>query len=582
MKLRLRHYQGGPTQRLDVESDCTLRSLRAVVASLTGQSLETVRISLNKVDELDGPGNLLVSSLGVCGGDLLYLLDPRRPNQVQALASSEAGRNDVSQASAAAPVANDRSRGLQAASSTGTSEPGTRTERNGVGKVDVAQERRERCAAAAAKRVAGLAGDGPADALPLPLKAPAMNPTSMEIDNATPGATAEPPASENSEQSSISTAPPVLQEVVSTSAWAVHSAHDLLILALHAVMLETGFSLVPIGAPLEQCWERVGGRTILRYTLANRDANPTLTAILRSQQLGANLLVYGTYDGDAGGAVYRLNLALSAQLRPFPPAGERSTAELLALFKNARQLFVEAKDGLSVPLLSLLCQRAGVSPPASLILLPFDAKNNILAKLSARDLAAVAVTCSELREAASGDDFWRALFQREFPNERPAVRAGMWKEAFRMAWVDRKLQRERRLEYERQLHVGRREWRGFRYQPPGMVGGDYDRFPFGGGAGVPPGGFPGGLGGGPFGIPQGGAFPGGHLDGGFSPSLGPDALDWPHGGRARFEAGLGPQGGVGMPGIPGSNLPGFGPGLRGGPPRGGRPGRGGFSGSSII
>lgn len=469
MKLRLRHYQGGPTQRLEVENDCPLRSFREAVASLTGQNVDSVRISLNKVDELDGPGNLLISSLGLCGGDLLYLLDPRRPNLVQASSSSEPARSAVGRVSAPVP---NVSRRLEAASATAFEEAGTRMERNGVGKVDEAQERRERCAAAAAKRVAGPAPDTPAvqHAKPVSVTAPVVNPTSMEIDNAAPGGTAGSSPSVNNEPRNASNAPPLLHEVVSTSASAVHSGHDLLILALHAVMLETGFSLVPSGASLEQCWQRAGGRTILRYTLANRDTNPTLTATLRCQQLGGNLLVYGSCDGEGGATVYRLTLALSAQLRPFPTAGERSATQLLALFRNARQLFVEAKDALSVPLLSLLCQRAGVAPPASLNLLPLDAKNNILAKLSAHDLAAVAVTCSELREAASGDEFWRALFQREFPGERPTVGPGKWKMEFRRAWVDRKVQRERREDYERQLRVGRREWRGFRYQPPGMVG----------------------------------------------------------------------------------------------------------------
>ena len=479
MKLRLRHYQGGPTQRLDVENDCTLRSLRAAVAALTGQNVDTVRVSLNKLDELDGPGNLLVSSLGVCGGDLLYLLDPRRPDAVRASAAPGAQESGAIRASVPASGVSNSSRlpGTQLPKTTGGSRVangGTEASRS-VGKVDVAQERRERCAAAAAKRLAGPMEDGLAIQHPGPVSVapPAASPISMDIDNAAPETAAVPSSVKASELQTQSTSPAGLQEVVTELVSKVGSGQDLLILTLHAVMLETGFSLVPVGASLEQCWQPTGGRTLLRYALAAATGatNPSLVCTLRCQQLGANLLVYGSCDEDAAGTIYRLNLPVSKHLRPIPAPENRTPAQLLSLFKNAQQLFVEIKDSLSVPLLSLLCQRAGVSPPPSLILLPLDAKNNILAKLPARDLAAIAMTCSELREAASGDEFWRALFVREFPRESPAVRPGKWKEEFRRAWVERRLQREQREEYERQLgRMGRREARGFRYQPPGMVG----------------------------------------------------------------------------------------------------------------
>jgi hypothetical protein len=499
MRLRLRHYQGGPTQRLEVETHCTLRMLRGAVALLTGQTENSVRISLNKVEELDGPGNLLVSSLGICGGDLLYLLDPRRPDVTRVQDVSSGVPNDTKGRVLSIPRTTP-SKGPDA-SAQGSTAP-VKSGSNSFGKVDVAQERRERCAAAAAKRLAVLdrmekvvAQHGGSDR---------VDPDSMEIDNVVDGSKAElhhpltagfgatssgdggEEKGQFAPQPSANSAFPFLQRVLSEVQITVHSSHDLLVFAIHAVMLDTGFKPVGSGgsrASVDQCWQRAGGRSVAQYTLASaREADPSAEALsctVRCQQLGRNLVVYGSCDQDNQSAIYRLNLQLSEYLPP--PAeiqtilsadlpAEKRAEELLRLFKNTRQLWREAKDVLAVPLLSALHQRAGLSPPVSLILLPVDVKNNILAKLSAKDLVAVSVTCSEFREAASSDEFWKALFEREFPHQRPAAGPGKWKEEFRRAWVDRKLMQERREEYQRRLRIERSEQRGFRYQPPGMVG----------------------------------------------------------------------------------------------------------------
>jgi F-box protein 7 len=502
MKLRLRHYQGGPTQRLEVEIHCTLRMLKGAVASLTGQNENSVRISLNKVEELDGPGNLLVSSLGICGGDLLYLLDPRRPGVTRVQAVSSEVPNDTKGRVLSVPRTTP-SKGPDA-SAQGFTAP-VKSGSNSTGKVDVAQERRERCAAAAATRLAVL--DGMEKVVAQHGGSDRVEPDSMEIDNAVDGSKAElhhpliagfgatssgdggeekGPTAQFAPQPSANSAFPFLQRVLSEVQVTVHSGHDLLVLAIHAVMLDTGFKPVGSGgsrASVDQCWQRAGGRSNAQYTLASaREANPSAEALsctVRCQQLGRNLVVYGSCDQDNQSAIYRLNLQLSEHLPP--PAeiqtilsanlpAEKRAEKLLRLFKNTRQLWREAKDVLAVPLLSALRQRAGLSPPVSLVLLPVDVKNNILSKLSAKDLVAVSVTCSELREAASSDEFWKALFEREFPHQRLAVGPGKWKEEFRRAWVDRKLMQERREEYERRLRIERSERRGFRYQPPGMVG----------------------------------------------------------------------------------------------------------------
>ncbi|KAJ7568354.1 hypothetical protein O6H91_01G028900 [Diphasiastrum complanatum] len=114
----------------------------------------------------------------------------------------------------------------------------------------------------------------------------------------------------------------------------------------------------------------------------------------------------------------------------------------LEIFSNIFEFWKEVKDNLSLCLLTALCERSGLPPPPSFLLLPTELKMRILEMLPAAALASLGCVCSELRFLASSNDLWKERYKQEF-----GLREGNqgseygWKSAFAREWVRRK-QRE--------------------------------------------------------------------------------------------------------------------------------------------
>ena len=149
------------------------------------------------------------------------------------------------------------------------------------------------------------------------------------------------------------------------------------------------------------------------------------------------------------------------------PSAGPNLAPGISVFTDLQQLWTEVKDGLAEKALAALRQSAGLPPPLGLLALPTELKLRILASLQvcialfpllapsclnalapavvlcwlqAKELAAAACCCRELRCTASSDTLWQPLFRQEFPSidnylseHTQALRAG-WKKLYCQSW----------------------------------------------------------------------------------------------------------------------------------------------------
>lgn len=143
------------------------------------------------------------------------------------------------------------------------------------------------------------------------------------------------PGSPNPPSSSHSSLPDILHRVLLVEYEKVKERQAVLVLAIHAVMLETGFVLnQPMGAVgssdgcgLPPGWSGKGSLVNLSYTLPEiirastslggvQSSSHSIVgdALLRCQVVGNALVVYGCVTGANGSEIYRLGLPVSRHL----------------------------------------------------------------------------------------------------------------------------------------------------------------------------------------------------------------------------------------------------------------------------
>ena len=134
-----------------------------------------------------------------------------------------------------------------------------------------------------------------------------------------------------SPQRTHSSLPDLLQRVLLIEYEKVKERQAVLVLAIHAVMLETGFvPQQPMGVvgSSDRCglpadWSGKGGLVNLTYTLpeiiraasAGAQTSGVGDALLRCQVIGNALVVYGVVTGGQGSEIYRLSLPVSRYLQ---------------------------------------------------------------------------------------------------------------------------------------------------------------------------------------------------------------------------------------------------------------------------
>ncbi|XP_061993635.1 F-box protein SKIP22-like [Rosa rugosa] len=96
------------------------------------------------------------------------------------------------------------------------------------------------------------------------------------------------------------------------------------------------------------------------------------------------------------------------------------------------------KDEIALPLLIDLCAEAGLPAPLCLMSLPPELKMKILEAMPGADLAKVGGVCKELRDLANDNELWKHKLAQEFSGTREVVE--LWKVTFHRQWETKKEQ----------------------------------------------------------------------------------------------------------------------------------------------
>ncbi|GLJ14732.1 hypothetical protein SUGI_0238790 [Cryptomeria japonica] len=488
MKLRVRSLDGGDTLRIDLPSNGTsLQSLKEAVAHKINSSPTEVNLSLNKKDYLQGPPEESLQSLGIIAGDLVFYT--LNPNDFQNLISPVAAENLESS-----------KRPREKEVNTNPKNP-----RNPQSPNDKNLTLRELCASAAMKRASKDSATDNQNPAEIAVGTPKEQESgeSMEVDD------------QILEKSR--SIPYFLERVLSGEKENEGCGHGLLTIAVHAVMLESGFvgfntqsSEASLGTRLPHGWAKKP-LVSLCYTLPelivdNSHEKYVENVQLRFSVMGNFLVVYGALASAKGSHFYRISL----EVGKFLPSIERASSligksnivsEIVGetldrkseigkaqdSLQEERFLFEfwkVVKDALSMPLLSALCEKAGLPLPPSLILLPTEVKMLILEKLPAVYVARLGCVCTEFRFLALNDGLWKQKYLDEFGSSGTQG-VQRFKDAFVKKWIERKSKNQRRagpLRYPSRPLLMRLP---YPYGAPGygIRGGDFDRFPaIGGGS----------------------------------------------------------------------------------------------------
>ncbi|XP_030472549.2 F-box protein SKIP22-like [Syzygium oleosum] len=241
--------------------------------------------------------------------------------------------------------------------------------------------------------------------------------------------------------------------------------HRLLVAAVHAVMQESGFVAVDPATrmPADQRPPSTAFAMSLWYSLPELVAreqglNMSERVLLKFQSLGHFITVYGIL------AKAKLGLRrVCLDERRFAPAidlirakGDDDDDEVEANedggsstsypLKEVFEFSMLVKDGLALPLLIDLAERAGLPVPSCFAHLPAELKLKIFESLPGIGLARVGCACSELRDLTSNDDLWEQKYVEEFGG-RTAKGGGMfnWKQRFARSWTAKKKRRRRAI-----------------------------------------------------------------------------------------------------------------------------------------
>ncbi|XP_010555093.1 PREDICTED: F-box protein SKIP22-like [Tarenaya hassleriana] len=232
----------------------------------------------------------------------------------------------------------------------------------------------------------------------------------------------------------------VLEECTDTS------ESMIMVMAVHAVMLESGFLLLDpesgVRAEKFSFSKETANSISLIYTLpeliTRSDPNKNETVSLKFQSIGPMLVVYGSLGGTSSHRVYldrrRLVPTIDLVMETLKSNKEGSSRIYSEVFEFWRMV----KDGVAMPLLIGLCDMAGLELPPCLMRLPTELKFKILESLHGADIARVACVCSEMRFVAKDNNLWKQKCLEECGDlvnrEEYAV---SWKAKFAAFWEKR-------------------------------------------------------------------------------------------------------------------------------------------------
>ncbi|CAI9101438.1 OLC1v1038768C1 [Oldenlandia corymbosa var. corymbosa] len=462
MKLRIRSTETRETLRIEVPDQCSLQQLKERLSqTLSGSSSsgpippDSIRLSLNKVDEIQSssPAQDILQSLGIASGDLIYYT----------VISSEALIPN-SQVSSSIVSLNSEVR------------------------LNLGQENRpmESDRSANKKEHVLIEPQKPDNAEPnLPLQADDQL-QSMNIDDAKSGeelAENMEIEGEDGDGSDVEigrksfSVPGFLRKVFTEELGHDEDSgggkHKLLVTAVHAVLLESGF----IGFDMDSKTVVEGfqfrnvrpGYVYMGYTLP--EINEKISSDLECQNyafelkfssVGKFMNVYGCLLGP-GSVKHSVCLNEDKLVSIFNVVWANCdlkddilTAEggILGTSpeKEVFQFWRTVKDNLALPLLIELYEKFGFGLPPCFMRLHTDLQVKILGLLPGVDMAKISCVSKELRYLASSDDLWKQKCVEQFGDEIKSDERGHWKEKFARLWEGRK---RRRLAYNRSVCLHR-------------------------------------------------------------------------------------------------------------------------------
>lgn len=503
MKLRLRSLETKETIRIQLPTPCSLQHLREVVlqrvSSSSSSAPASVHLSLNRKDELlsSSPQDSL-QSLGVTSGDLVFFTFNHNAFSsetliVQSNNNSNSEESLVSEPNSQSERTIDQTLGLN-------------TQKDETLDFDSAKAEpvKEETLGSESGKGEIKPGEGQIPGLGTQMEqTPAMSGTeNMEIDF------------ENNDDGSMLevvksfSVPSFLRKVFRKEVGEGGGGdHKLLVIAVHAVLLESGFvgfdsvSRMKVeGFHLSDEWPSIAFTMSLWYTLPEIiDRGPSAahngveTVVLKIQSLGKYVNIYGSLSRNGSG-LYRvcvdedrvaffLNL-IWANCDKIEEINGKDSSSNSCPEKEVFEFWKNVKDRLALPLLIDLCEKAGLAPPPCFMRLPTDLKLKILESLPGVDVAKVGCVCSELRYLSSNDDLWKQKLSEQFGNAEGSQSGSHWKEKFAKTWVIRKKRKtvvSERLPGVRgepfPLWVPRIIRDPYPHRVPRIIGGDYDLGP---------------------------------------------------------------------------------------------------------
>lgn len=366
MKLRLRSLESKETLKIEVPDPCSFQQLQFTISqTIPSSSSSSIHLSLNRKDEIKATSpNDSLHSIGITAGDLIfYTFNPNAFSHNETLPHKPNNQPIIQYSPEITPI----------------------------------------------------------DEKSTNLNTPEVNDT--EMVEGSDEAVTMPMAVKNNPE------PDFVKRVIKEALGDDVNDLKLLVFAVHAVILESGFVRVDeVSGMAISCSNLVDDMSSssssmisLRYTLPEILTNGSSHAVnLKIQTLGNFVNVCGSLCDDAGSRVHRIYLDKSRFAKPLELMLENS--EFNGNFNDGGdkvfELWKIVKDGLALPLLIDLCDKAGLELPPCFMRLPMELKLLIFEYLPGDDLAKVCCTCSELQYLASNDDLWKKKFEEEFGQRR--------------------------------------------------------------------------------------------------------------------------------------------------------------------
>ncbi|PON86836.1 Nuclear pore localization protein [Trema orientale] len=479
MKLRVRPLDSKETLRIEVPNGASLHQLKEAIAQTIQSSSSSLRLSLNRNDELfaSSPHEDSLQSLGIAAGDLIFYsivpsqtLDSDSQPSVQMEPGIDLGRGH--RETLESPVSQNQETLVSDLDTLANESGSTRDLVPGEGSNLEVGEGEE-----------GFAAE------------------SMEIDDDDDGESMGFLGSKFPESCFVRRLRRVLNEGLGEDG----RDHKLMVIGVHSVFLESGFVGFDSvsGTPVDGCRRLLDNwRPSMAFTLSFHYTLPEIlsnegstasyvieTAALKFQIMGRFVNVFGSLTS-GGSGTHRVCLDEHKFVPSISSVSSNGDSE-----REVYEFWKTVKDGLALPLLIDLCAKAGLPSPPCFMRLPSELQLKILEFLPGNDIARMGCVSKELQYLSCNGDLWKKKFEEEFGSKAGSHVPFHWKKKFATYWRSRRQREETATARLRRFpryglplfNPIRRDLNPFELP---HIGGDYDRLP---GLVPPPSGRPGRL-----------------------------------------------------------------------------------------